>query len=159
LGEGSTDLHTVVLNGSVGLLGRCASPWATLCRLISCRAGPALWAENEAQPSPTSCSCRPGPEKIVLDSCSCRAKKSCYGRAHGPRAKWPSITVVDGFRGRGHRGQKIIKNEDGRQLALSGCRACSLSSSLLWPPVYYLQACVPLLLPLVMLVLCQSCRT
>jgi hypothetical protein len=93
LGEGATGLYTVVLNGPVGLLGRRASPWAASCRLISCRAGPALWAENEAQPSPTSCSCRPGPEKIVLGSCSCRAKKSCYGLAHGPRAKWPSIVA------------------------------------------------------------------
>jgi hypothetical protein len=91
LGEGATGLYTVVLNGLVGLLGRRASLWAASCRLISCRAGLALWAENEAQPSPTSCSCRPGPENIVLGSCSCRAKKSCYGLAHGPRAKWPSI--------------------------------------------------------------------
>jgi hypothetical protein len=91
LGEGATGLYTVVLNGPVGLLGRRASPWAASCRLISCRAGPALWADNEAQPSLTSCSCRPGPEKIVLGSCSCRAKKSCYGLAHGPRTKWSSI--------------------------------------------------------------------
>jgi hypothetical protein len=91
---GATGLYTVVLNGPVGLLGRRASPWAvTSCRLISCRAGSALWAENEAQPSPTSCSCRLGPEKIVLGSCSCQAKISCYGLAHGPRAKWPSIPV------------------------------------------------------------------
>jgi hypothetical protein len=84
-----------MLNGPVGLLGRHASPWAASCRLISCRAGPALWAENEAQPNPTSCSCRPGPEKIVLGSCSCRAKKkSCYGLTHGPRAKWPSILAA-----------------------------------------------------------------
>jgi hypothetical protein len=91
LGEGATDLYTVVLNGPVGLLGRRASPWAASCRMTSCRAGPALWAEDEAQPCPTLCSCRPGPEKIVLGSCSCRAKKSCYGLAHGPCAKWPSI--------------------------------------------------------------------
>jgi hypothetical protein len=93
LGEGAIGLYTVVLNGPLGLLGRRASPWAASCQLISCRAGPALWAENEAQPSPTSCSCRPGPEKIVLGSCSCQAKKSWYGLAHGPRAKWPSILL------------------------------------------------------------------
>jgi hypothetical protein len=94
LGEGATGLYTVVLNGLVGLLGRHASPWAASCRLISCRVGPALRTENEAQPSPTSCSCRPGPENIVLGSCSCRDKKSCYELAHGPRAKWPSIGVM-----------------------------------------------------------------
>jgi hypothetical protein len=33
-------------------------------------------------------------QKIVLGSCPCRAKKSCYGLAHEPRAKWPSIVVV-----------------------------------------------------------------
>jgi hypothetical protein len=89
----------VVLNGPVGLLGRRASPWAASCRLTSCRAGPALWAENEARPSPTSCSCRPGPEKIVLGSCSCRDKKLCYGLAHGPRAKWPSIPMISPLQG------------------------------------------------------------
>jgi hypothetical protein len=91
----STPLY-VELVGPFGLVG----PWAIVPahrassgRLISCRAGPALWVENEAQPSPTSCSCRPRPEKIVLGSCSCRAKKSCFGPTHGPRAKWPSISM------------------------------------------------------------------
>jgi hypothetical protein len=51
--ERSTPLH-VELVGPVGLVG----PWAIVPahrapsgRLISCRAGPALWAENEAQPN------------------------------------------------------------------------------------------------------------
>jgi hypothetical protein len=61
-------------------------------RLFSCRARLALWAQIEAQPSPTSCSCQPRPEKIMLGPCLCRAKKSCFGPAHGPRAKWPSIS-------------------------------------------------------------------
>jgi hypothetical protein len=79
----------VELVGPVGLVG----PWtivpahrAPSGRLISCRAGPTLSAENEAQPSLTSCSCQPRPEKIVLGSCSCRAKKSCWARARvGPK--------------------------------------------------------------------------
>jgi hypothetical protein len=72
-------------------IGPRASTWAASCRLFSCRAGLTLWAEVAAQPSPTSCSCRPRPEIIVLGSCSCRAKNSCFGLAHGPRAFWPSI--------------------------------------------------------------------
>jgi hypothetical protein len=81
----------VGLAGPVVLMGHRARVRAVSGRLFSCRAGSALWAENEAQPSPTSCSCQPRPEKIVLGPCSCRAKKSCFGPAHGPRAKWPSI--------------------------------------------------------------------
>jgi hypothetical protein len=88
LGEGATGLYTVVLNGPVGLLGRRASLWAASCRLISCRVGPALWAENEVQPSPTSCSCRPGP------------KKSCWARARvGPKNRAGLVPVS---------GQKIV---------------------------------------------------
>jgi hypothetical protein len=68
-----------------------AGTWAASCLQFSCRAGPALWAEIAAQPSPMSCSCRPRPDNIVLGSCSCRAKKSCFGPTHGPRAFWPSI--------------------------------------------------------------------
>jgi hypothetical protein len=78
--------------GQSGFWAR-ASTRATSCRLISCRARPALWAEVAAQHSPTSCSCRPRPEIIVLGPCSCRAKNSCFGPAHGPRAFWPSISL------------------------------------------------------------------
>jgi hypothetical protein len=69
-------------------VGRRASPWAASCRLISCCAGPALWAENEAQPSPTSCSCRPGPKK----SCWARARVGPKNRAMG----WPIGLVLNG---------------------------------------------------------------
>jgi hypothetical protein len=75
-----------------------AGTWAASCLQFSCRAGPALWADIAAQPSPTSCSCRPRPDNIVLGSCSCRAKKSCFGPTHGPRAFWPSIFPVNGSR-------------------------------------------------------------
>jgi hypothetical protein len=44
--------------------------------------------------SPTSCSCRPRPDAIVLGLCSCRAKISCFGPAHGPRAKQSSISTA-----------------------------------------------------------------
>jgi hypothetical protein len=46
---------------------------------------------SQPSTSPTSCSCRPEPNSIVLGPCSCRAKMSCFGLAHGPRAIWPSI--------------------------------------------------------------------
>jgi hypothetical protein len=88
--------------GPFGLMGLVPAQWAASCRPISCRARPARWAEIATQHCPTVGSCRPEPEKIVLGSCSCRAKKSCwtrahvgkkscFGLAHGPRAIWPSI--------------------------------------------------------------------
>jgi hypothetical protein len=80
-------------DGPVGLLGYRASPWATSGRPDSCRAGLSLWIEIAAQHSPTSCS-QPRPEIIVLGSCSCRAKFSCFGPAHGPRAFWPTISML-----------------------------------------------------------------
>jgi hypothetical protein len=40
---------------------------------------------------PTSCSCRPEPNSIMLGQCSCRAKMSYFGLAHGPCAIWPPI--------------------------------------------------------------------
>jgi hypothetical protein len=71
-----------------------ASTWAASCWVFSCRVGPTLWAEIVAQHSPMSCSCRPRPEIIVLGSCSCRTKNSCFGPAHGPRAIWQSISAA-----------------------------------------------------------------
>jgi hypothetical protein len=50
---------------------------------------------SQPSTSPTSCSCRPEPNSIVLGPCSCRAKMSCFGLAHGPRAIWPSIRPTD----------------------------------------------------------------
>jgi hypothetical protein len=47
------------------------------------------WAGSST--SPILCSHRPEPDNIVLGSCSCRAKKSCFGLTNKPRAKWPSI--------------------------------------------------------------------
>jgi hypothetical protein len=44
---------------------------------------PTLWAEVAAQHNPTSCSCRPRLEIIVLGSCLCRVKNSCFGQAMG----------------------------------------------------------------------------
>jgi hypothetical protein len=41
------------------------------------------WADTAAQHSPTSCSCRPSTEIIVLGPCSCWAKISCFGTAIG----------------------------------------------------------------------------
>jgi hypothetical protein len=70
-----------------------AGTWAASGQGVSCWAGLTLWAEIIAQHSPTSCSCRPRPEIIVLGSCSCRVKKSCFGPAHGPGAFWPSIVL------------------------------------------------------------------
>jgi hypothetical protein len=75
-------------------IGPRADTWAASCLKFSCRAGLALWAEFAAQHSPMSCSCRPRPDSIVLGPCSCRAKKSCFGPAHGPRAFWPSIHIA-----------------------------------------------------------------
>jgi hypothetical protein len=84
-------------DGPVGLLGHRASPWATLRRHDSCRAGLAWWAEIAALHSPTSCSCRPRPEIIVLGSCSCRVKLSCFEQIHGPHAFWPTIAAQGTF--------------------------------------------------------------
>jgi hypothetical protein len=83
-----------MLDGPVGLLGHRASPWVTSGRPDLCRVGLARWVEIAAQHSLMSCSCRSRPEIIVLGSCSCRAKLSCFGPAYGPRAFWPTIAVV-----------------------------------------------------------------
>jgi hypothetical protein len=79
-------------DGPSGLLG--LVPAHASCWVFSCRVGPTLWAEIVAQHSPMSCSCRPRPEIIVLGSCSCRTKNSCFGPTHGPRAIWPSISAA-----------------------------------------------------------------
>jgi hypothetical protein len=70
-----------------------AGTWAASCQAISCRVGPTLLAEVAAQHSSTSCSCRPRPEKIMLGSCLCRAKLSCFGPAHGPHAFLANYTL------------------------------------------------------------------
>jgi hypothetical protein len=80
-------------DGPIGLSGHRASPWATSGQPDSCHAGLARWAKIAAQHSPSSCSCRPRPEIIVLGSCSCRAKLSCFEPAHGPRAFWLTIAA------------------------------------------------------------------
>jgi hypothetical protein len=66
---------------------------------------------SQPSTSPTSCSCRPEPNNIVLGPCSCRAKMSCFGLAHGPRVVWPSIIITRRHGGGGAADERIRLEE------------------------------------------------
>jgi hypothetical protein len=94
--EGGTSFYMDVTLSQLGQLGQwVVVPAHGLRRARRFRVVLGWHSGLRLQPrtSPTSCSCRPKPNNIVLGSCSCRAKMSCFGLVHGPRAIWPSIQL------------------------------------------------------------------
>jgi hypothetical protein len=71
------------VNGPVGLLGRVPAHGPLCAGLFRVVPGGHGGLGKQPSTSPTTCSCQPRPEAIVLGPCSCRANISCFGLVLG----------------------------------------------------------------------------